>query len=403
MSWIERLENIQFTITTGDGNVFEPLWKNGEKSKEYNISKYEFINLSGSLIERREPQGNVYPLIFWFQGEDNIEKSDEFEVSANDNRFWTIEHPFYGTIKGQPTNLKRNDKSYNVTEITVTFWESIDGNFPDNQVSLVDEVRSKSLLVDNASTSFFLENAPITFSEIDSVKNNVNISGSVFNPDASKFNEFSNLVSVAVSSADNIILSPRESFLNIQRIITFPATFEKSVKSRISEYTSAYNNYKSVIDNVFSKFDFESTAASIISGICVSCINPIDTDYITRSDIEEVNDLLLTLYEDYLTTIDENQVDIYDIDNAWSPTIQIQSLLSDLVSFTSRALFSLSFNARQERTLELTEDTNLIVLTHRLVGLDENDENINIFRQINNIRNNELLKIEEGRTIKYFV
>ena len=31
MNWKDRLTDIEFTITTGDGKVFTPLWKNGEK------------------------------------------------------------------------------------------------------------------------------------------------------------------------------------------------------------------------------------------------------------------------------------------------------------------------------------------------------------------------------------
>ena len=141
MSWKDRLDNIDFTITTGDGKVFKPLWKSGEKSKDFNITKYDFIDVDGSLIDRKRPQSNAYPLVFWFQGDDNIEQSNAFEASADDNRLWTVIHPFYGTIKGQPTNLKRDDNNYNVTKVTVDFWQSIDGDFPVDEISIKDEVR----------------------------------------------------------------------------------------------------------------------------------------------------------------------------------------------------------------------------------------------------------------------
>ena len=74
-----------------------------------------------------------------------------------------------------------------------------------------------------------------------------------------------------------------------------------------------------------------------------------------------------------------------------------------LVSFTSSGLFQLSFDARQERVYELTEDSNLILLTHKFLGLDADDKNMNAFRKINGIKNFEIYKIEKGRTIKYFV
>ena len=66
------------------------------------------------------------------------------------------------------------------------------------------------------------------------------------------------------------------------------------------------------------------------------------------------------------------------------------------------SLFLLSFDARQERNFELTEDSNLILLTHKFMGL-ANDENLETFREINGIKNKELFKVKKGRVIKYFI
>ena len=110
MSWQERL-NTEFTITTGDGKTFYPDWKVAEKNIEFNSTKYDFINVAGSLVVRKEPQGANYPLVFYFQGENCIDIANEFEESARDKRIWTIEHPFYGVIEGQPiVTGKQNTK-----------------------------------------------------------------------------------------------------------------------------------------------------------------------------------------------------------------------------------------------------------------------------------------------------
>lgn len=403
MSWIDKLNNVAFTITTGDGKVFSPLWKNGEKSKEFNITKYDFINTAGSLIDRKQPQSNLYPLVFWFQGEDNIEQCDAFEDSANDNRAWTIQHPFYGTLKGQPVNLKRNDTSYNATEVTVDFWESIDGDFPDSEISITDETRAKATNVNALAASYLVENAAPETEDIDTVKENVSLMSSKFNADKDSFNDYINIVNKATLAADSLVTDTENAFIDIQQAVNAPAEFAGSVFSKIDSYVEAYQVLKESIGNLFSKYDFESQGASIISGICISCVNPEEDDYVTRTDIERANGLLIDLYDDYLSTLDANQVEIYDVENTWSPTIQIQSAIIDLVTFTSNSLFSLSFNARQERSYELKKDSNLILLTHRFIGLDASDKNIETFRKINNIKNDELYKVKEGRTIKYFV
>ena len=66
MSWKDKIENGVFKITTGDGKVYKPLWKPGESSKEYNTTAHNFINLEGTLVDRKKPQSSKYPLTLWF-------------------------------------------------------------------------------------------------------------------------------------------------------------------------------------------------------------------------------------------------------------------------------------------------------------------------------------------------
>lgn len=403
MSWIDRLDNITFTITTGDGRVFSPLWKNGEKLKEFNNTKYDFINTSGSLIDRKQPKSNLYPLVFWFQGEDNIEQCNAFENSANDSRAWTIQHPFYGLLKGQPVNLKRDDTNYNATKVTVDFWESIDGDFPNSEISIFDETRVKSMNVNSLSALYFVENASPKTEDIETIKENISVMSSKFNADKDNFNDYINIVNKATLAANSLITDTETAFTDIQQVINAPTEFSGSVFFKINSYKEAYEVLKKSVNNLFDKYNFESQGASIISGICLSCVVPEENDFITRSDIERANKLLTDLYGDYLKTLDANQVNIYDVENAWAPTIQIQTAVIDLVTFTSNSLFALSFNARQERVHELRKDSNIILLTHRFMGLDADDTNIETFKKINNIKNDELYKIKQGRTIKYFV
>jgi len=403
MSWVDRLNDISFTITCGDGKKYSPLWKSGEKSKDFNTAKYEFINSPGSLIERRQPQSNLYPLVFWFQGIDNIEQCDRFEESANDNRAWTIEHPFYGTLKGQPVKLKRKDTSFNVTEVNIDFWESIEGEFPEDEISIQDQVLEKASAAYEASLVFFSENSSPSSEDVGAVKENVALVSSKFKPDKDSFNDYINVVSASSAAADRISVDTKDSFEAIQGILKSPAFFNSSSFSKLESFLKAYTDLKIPQASLFNKYDFEAQAATAIAATCISVVNPQEGDYVTRGDIERVSKKLSDLYGDYLLTLDSYQVGIYEVETAWMPTVQIQNVLSDLVSFTSRSLFLLSFNVRQERTIELKKDSNLILIAHRFMGLDVDDKNIEALRKINGIKNNELFKLKIGRSIKYFV
>ena len=402
MNWKDRLTDIEFTITTGDGKVFTPLWKNGEKSIDFNTSNFDFINLEGSLVTRKKAKGSKYPLVFWFQGEDNISLSNEFEESAKDNRIWTIEHPFYGTLKGQPLNVSRNDNNYGITEINVEFWESIIVDYPNTNISVTDEVNDRVLAINSVILAAFVESSNPTISNINTVKNNVTTIASKFKPDSLNYIDYKNIVAKAVKNSDNLVTDTLTAYQSIQEIVVAPANFVDSVNNKLESYINAYNEIKSGLSNAFSKYYFESQGASIIAGAVKSAINSSTDDYISRSEIESVNSKQNALSDDYLETLDNNQINVYDIDNKWSQDLDIQQSLSELVSFANNQLFNLSFNARQERFYQLEKDSNLILLTHRFVGLDANDENIEAFRKLNNIRNNELFKIKKDRIIKYY-
>ena len=394
MTWKDRLNDITFSIT--------PLWKNGEKSKEFNISKYDFINVEGSFVDRKKGQSNLHPLLFWFQGEDHIEQCNAFEDSAANREPWTIEHPFYGTLKGQPVNLSRNDNNYGITEVSVSFWESITEDLPNSDISPKDEVIGMVESVNELSAQSFSDGVNPVASDIDFVKDSAIISGSKFEADADNYTDFQNTVSKGIKASDKIVTDTLESFYSLQKILVEPANFNDSIVRKIKSYINAYESIKEGLGAVFSKYYYESQGASIIAGINLTAINPNSTDYISTNDISNVNTLMLDLYSDYLETLDTLQVDIYDVNNSWTPNVDIQTQLSLMVSFTSQQLFTLSFNARQEREYQLLEDSNLIILTHRFVGLDANDQNLEEFRQLNNIRNNELYKIKKDRIIKYY-
>lgn len=403
MSWKERLENIKFSITTGDGKIFYPLWKTAEKSKDFNTSEYDFINVQGTFVDRKKARGNKFPLVFYFQGDDNIEQCNDFENSANDNRIWTIEHPFYGVIKGQPLNLKRSDSNYNITEVSIDFFESITDDYPLAKTSISDATRTKVDNLNDVCLDQLVENSSPSTSNIDSVKESVIQSSAKNKPDAESYNSYNSTVKTAVKSSDNLVTDPETSLADIQKVFTEPAEFVGSVRDKILGYLESYNVLKASIKDLFDKYFFESHAASIIGGMCLSAVNPSDDDYIVRDDIVLISELIDAVYEDYLTTLDSVSISIYEIDDSFSATALIQAELKTLVVSTLSNLFLLSFDARQERLFELTEDSNLIILTHRFLGLDPDDANIESFRKINKIKNDELYRIPKGRVIKYFV
>ena len=398
MSWKDRISNIEFTIKTGDGKEFKPLWKGGEKTTDFNFSKFDFINVSGSLINKRKPLGASIPLLFWFQGDDNIDQASDFENSAKDNRLVTVTHPFYGTLKGQIVKIHLNDNSYGITEVAVDFWESITEDYPNADISLVDEVRDRAISLDSLTASTFASTTVPLASDISLMKELNLTVASELAPDLSQFADYYNTVNKAISSANNFIENTQDSISDAQKVLSTGFNFKDTVANRLANYVNAYEEIKGKV----SKALLEVLGVTVITSVCNCVVNPEEGDYSTRSEIEEVNEIVNSLYADLTETLDEQTVDIHNVDDAWVPNVNVQSSLMDLVSLTTNQLYVISFQAKQERSIELEKNSNLILLTHRFMGLSS-DENIDVFRKINNIYNDELLQIEKGRIIKWFV
>lgn len=407
MTWIDRSENNQFSIKTGDGKVFFPLWRSGGKSREYNNSIFEFIDVEGSKVDRKKARSAKYTLVFWFSGLDNIEQSEQFELSANDPRSWEVNHPFYGVLSGQPVSLERNDSNYNTTEITVEFWESINSKYPRKTVAPLDQAKQKTDDFRNQSSSAYASKVDPKPADQSTIRESTIVMSTRTDSllDDINYSEYQLIKSQAFQSIDELITDPASCIQDINKLLLEPSEFQKSIQQRLDYLKELYQDALDVLNvsTPSNKSYFEAIAGAIISSICLAVLTPIEGDYISRSDVENVFSELIRLYEDYLLTLDSLQVNIEDVSNAFSPSYLGQFTLNSLVNETIFNLFEIAFESKQERIILLEKDTNVILLTHKYIGLDLEDKNIDLFREMNGIKNKSLFIIRKGRQIKYLV
>jgi hypothetical protein len=404
MSWSNKIDNIKFSIKTGDGKIYFPLWKAGEKSKNYNTTVFDFINVPKSLVERKKPQSNKHPLVFWFEGETCIEQAQEFEASADDSRIWTITHPYYGTLRGQPISMARNDSSFNICEISVEFWESIDVDYPNSNFSIKDNTLEQKNKVLEASSRSYASKDVFSSSDIQKNKDSNILTNGAFSDLQTDITnqEYQNAFADAQKSSDLLLNDPLEAIQKAQALIDLPSSYFSPVLTRIKAYVRCYERLKVQLNTISDKLFFESQGAAVLSSMSYATVTPLDEDYPVVSDIQFATEQLLVIYNDYLATLDSASVGQYDIDNSWQPDAEVQNELYEIVTFTIANLYNLSFEAQTERIVYTDKETNIILLTHRYLG-SANDDNILRFRQINGIYNNELFRIAKGRKIIYYV
>ena len=406
MSWIERIQN-DLVIKTGDGQEFRPNWMNAVKTKEYNVTEFNFSNVPGSLVTRELPKGSRYGLEIHFQGENNIEDANLFEVSADDKRAWEISHPYYDLIIVQPISLQRDNTIHNVTKFNISVVETITEDNPRTSQDPVNKIISDQGVVSESFSEDFEINVDSNTELVNEMNDN-NDSFFSFGEKISKTNEdfqdYFNSYNTATASINNGISNVGSAIRSLQTVINAPALFSQSIKVRVQSIEDQFNTLRGSVGNLLNKSSkklYENNAGDLISSLTVGLVTNVE--YKNRSEVLEYVDKVIELYSNYMTDLDSIQSDNSNSPESYMPSYKSQRFLNDLINYSISNLFRISVDARQERFVILENDDNIINLAHRFYGLEVDDSTIDDFVDSNEIGINEQLGLKKGRTIVYFV
>lgn len=403
--WEEKY-NRDIIITTGDGVVFNCIWNYASKTLEFNNTIYDFINKKKSFVDRRNPKSRVFNLSFYFQGENNIEIAEKFEKSSEDKRYWIVNHPLYGILYGHPVSIGFSNEYLNTTSINVEFIETITDEAGitaiDNDVN--SQQQNYNELSDFSAQSFsrteitsdvkksFIQNMSDVYSKYRSIYHNENIQ------------DFQIKVKNISNAIDGVISYPYNFVKDLYGFIGYIASVRANISTKISTCIQIYEDLKALprVKQSEKKY-FETLGSSVLGTMALSLLNSEDTSLLTRKQLSEINNTVSSVYADYFNELEVSEIELEDFNNGFAMDFNTQNSLYSLLISSVYQLMNLMYNAQQERIVSLNQDSNIILLTHRYYGLDENDENIEIFRNINNFRNDKVFIIKKGTQIKYYI
>ena len=312
MSWIDKI-NTGIIITCGDGERFEPLYVLAEKSVEYNIAEFDFPNIEGTLVKRSQPRGRRFNFNLMFQGEDHLDISEAFEISAKDPRPWNVFHPIYGNLTVQPAGLMFDPTGLNVSKITGEFIETISEDYPrmtfdpkDNSGRIIDEYISKS--VDN-----YAENVNPSLDDVDQLRTDVDLMyslGAESVKSGDQANEYFQLYNTAITAINNAASDASSAANMATQIIMAPSLFADQVKSRLSLLLNQYETLTFGFEELLtpnSKKTYEMNAGSIISAMTNAAINPIEGDYLNAVDVLDVIEIIVSTHDAYIEGLNNLQ------------------------------------------------------------------------------------------------
>jgi len=407
MSWIEKIKE-GIKITTGDGEIYEPLYILSSKSIDYNVAEFNFPNVNGTLVKVGNKRGTRHSLRIIFQGEDHLDVSDRFEKSCLDKRPWTISHPFYGQLLVQKTSLQFNPEGLNTMVITGEFIETITDDYPKTSIDPKDFAQQQAIDTASVNAESFSE-AELTPSDINELGNDVNDLNDAFGtPDISEsaFNEFINDFNDTKTKILDAAEEPLAAANAIVSYISAVARFEVPIAIRLQILLEQFQKLSfgiSLLETPTEKKKYETLAGSVFTTMANTAVNPTDSDYKTITEVTSVIDQLVDVNNTYIANLNALQtINGGDI-NSYVPNFTFANNLSILFNFVLSHLFVIAIDAQQKRVVTLTEDSNVILLAHRYYGLTVDDSTIERFMNQNNIGINEIMNIEKGREIIYYV
>lgn len=406
MSWIDKIKN-DLIITTGEGSVFKPSWINATKLVEYNVSEFEFPELKGTKVDKRTPLGRKFSLEIYFQGENHLDIAKDFEIACEDKRPWTVEHPLYDTLIVQPMSLLFDNSVMNITKITGTIIETIIDDNPKLSASPIDTIKVLKLSSDEILEAKL--NALILPTDINDMtltaKKNYNFTVPIITlPNEAQ--TYTNLFNTAIGAINTATATPLLAMRAIISMITAPALFSISVKNRVNLLANQFISFRQNINGITrtsTKQIYQATAGTYISTMCYAASTPLDNDYSNTRKTNDILDFIIKNYNQYLEDLDLLQSQNGGNTSSFIPDAEALNNLASLVYTTIANLLSILISGKQERKIILEHDSNLIVLTHRLYGLDPDDINMLELIENNNWGLNEIFQIRKGTEVIYYL
>jgi hypothetical protein len=411
MAWIELVES-PFTIITADGLSYTVNWKNATVAVNYFIAEFTFPGLNGSKVDRGMPKGSVYDIEFYFQGDDNISQAKDFRKSADVQGSWTLLHPIYGQLLVQPIGLMYDNSQMGSTKVTGQVIETIAMQNPVTKVNPVDNI-----LLSKANTDAAFINSITTTpsgTDIQTLQKNNNYLYKTTIPILqipADVQNFFNLFSIAQANINNALASPQIAMSAVQSVINAPALIETNTQIRVQTLSMQFQSLRTQIQpkNSYQKVPastkqlYAVNGAAAVGALAVAASTPLQGNYTNMTDVLNIITIIINNYNQYILDLDSIQTPTGAELDSYIPDYNSLILLRDLISFVISNLFNVALSAKQERKLLLDRDTNLIVLTHMIYGLDEFDNNMNELMANNQWGISQMIQIKKNTQVVYYI
>ncbi len=445
MPWFDRLQPA--SITTPDGVVYEFFFENVATTRPNKTSRYTFSDVAGGLVQNFGLGIVGLPLVMFFIGEDYDLIALDFDESSGLPGNSVLNHPIYGIRNVVIESVTRSDglkSDGNQAIYTLTITETI----AEESITSVEEVSSdvETSIEDLAglngeviSIADYDMSSPTSFtSALSRMQNTMSQYRSKFDSVLAKSDQlkarFESAVTAVTQTLDSLILAPKDLFSAISQIAKIPSNAFTSLKLKVEGYVAllelfvgdaqviagtdqdsknqrieAQAQVNALFGGLASSYLFaaENSAAGESGSVVDNAVIDIATTgvgYVTRSEAIQSAVQIIDALQSAQEFLDNEQQTSEDspLASRFSVSPDTTQLLTEIVKKTAGNLINLSFRLKQERVIELQNDTTFINLCFEFYGSTKLNV-IDFFLATNDLVEDDFLLVPRGKEIRYYV
>jgi hypothetical protein len=439
MTWQERLKIAAFTSPSGVRTEF--FYENVRANINKRDSLREPADFDGAFVQNFGIGASSYPMLCIFWGDDHDRDADAFLNLLVEPGTGMLEHPLYGRIENAVSFgpvARRDDlkTAANQTVFEVNFVQSARFSFPGSITAIEDEIGSAIGEFEDAQGAAFEDDIKIAtarekISLIDSVKTKVaNVQRSMSKIAATVDeiqNEFNDAVNFINNNINSLVGTPLKLANSVINLVKSPARAASQISATLSAYGNLLASVISDANGLFSPtagnsvnnqfFNSElfsrAAFASMLTGSTSAAGSTREVsgqsleDFISLEPQEqrpfstqtEIIETIEFLGREFVVQNDWNEANRASL--TLLDTGEAFSYLERAWSLTAGFLIQLSFSARQERIIVLSEPRNFVELCGELYGTL--DAAFDFFILTNDLTGDEIYELPRGRRVKYYI
>lgn len=418
MTWEERLFEATYTSPSGEIFTFEYEDVSTEVVKKTNA--FQFPAADGTYIQDLGRQGRKLPVRIFFSGGDYDLIANAFEAALVERGFGQLSHPMYGVFNvipfGAYTRRDNLVSGGNQARFEVTFWESIPLVYPvarDDGVAAINEEINTA--TEAAAEEFenvveiddpgFLSSLKATLEDIvEDVSAAIDAISQIQEDVRARVQAVENALNTAINT---FVGGPLTTAFLLVDLLKEPGRILNNVVAKFEAYGGLVDQILNSVfggseDRVIRKNNFHAndlTASATIIGLVEGVVN---SQFSTQIEALEAAEQILS----YQDQIGNWRDDSFAATSSGSPgdldTGTSFAAMQNLVAVTASYLVEVSFTLRQEKAIEIDRNRTLLDFLAEIYGQTFEDE-IDFFIRANNLTGSQILELEKGMTVVYYI